>query len=215
MLLKDGCVRAGLSWQLTMTIEGSGSRLSSGKPCLIPFLLPIYKNIRKTPQGAMMLAIRHYEDSTDRAQVIELWRSVFGYETAHNEPSVAISKKIATNDGMFFVATEGLSIIGTVMAGYDGHRGWLYAIAVHPEHRCSGLGSRLVRFAEEALTGVGCMKINLQLLATNEATAAFYKSLGYSVEPRLSMGKVLHTNVSDNRGDFNPAERGHATDLKR
>jgi ribosomal protein S18 acetylase RimI-like enzyme len=197
-----------------MTIEGV-SRLSSGKPSLIPFLLPIYRNIRNTPQGAEMLAIRHYEDSTDRAQVIELWRTVFGYETAHNEPSLAISKKIATDDGMFFVATEGLSIIGTVMAGYDGHRGWLYAVAVHLEHRCSGLGSRLVRFAEEALTGVGCMKINLQLLATNEATAAFYKSLGYSVEPRLSMGKVLHTNVPDKSGAFNREHPGHTSHLKR
>jgi len=147
-----------------------------------------------------MLSIRQYEDSTDRAHVIDLWRNIFGYETAHNEPTLVISKKIVTNDGMFFVATEGASIVGTVMAGYDGHRGWLYAVAVHPVHRCNGLGSRLVRFAEAALTEVGCMKINLQLLATNEATAAFYKSLGYSVEPRLSMGKVLHTNASDRSG---------------
>ncbi|MFZ4478464.1 MAG: GNAT family acetyltransferase [Rhodoferax sp.] len=149
-----------------------------------------------------MQAIRQYEDSTDRAHVVELWRTVFGYESAHNEPTLVIFKKTATDDGMFFVATEGVSIIGTVMAGYDGHRGWLYALAVHPAHRCNGLGSRLVRFAEATLTEVGCMKINLQLLATNEATAAFYKSLGYSIEPRLSMGKVLHTNVSDSSGAF-------------
>ena len=142
-----------------------------------------------------MVAIRRYEDSTDREQVIELWQTVFGYEATHNEPSLAISKKIATNDGMFFVATNEGNIVGTVMAGYDGHRGWLYAVAVHPDQRCSGLGSKLVRFAEEALTEVGCMKINLQLIATNEATSAFYKSLGYSVEPRVSMGKILHSNV--------------------
>lgn len=162
-----------------------------------------------------MLAIRQYEDSTDRAQVIELWRTVFGYETAHNEPSLAISKKVATNDGMFFVATEGLNIIGTVMAGYDGHRGWLYAVAIHPEQRRSGLGSRLVRFAEVALSGVGCMKINLQLLATNEATAAFYKSLGYSVEPRVSMGKVVRTNVPVNSGAFDQGEPGHTSHFQR
>lgn len=162
-----------------------------------------------------MQAIRQYEDSTDRSHVIELWRTVFGSETAHNAPALAISKKIATNDGMFFVASEESNIIGTVMAGYDGHRGWLYAVAVHPAHRCNGLGSRLVRFAEAALTEVGCMKINLQLLATNEATAVFYKSLGYSVEPRLSMGKVLHTNVSDNSGVSNREELGYAPDLIR
>ncbi|MDO8320786.1 GNAT family acetyltransferase [Rhodoferax sp.] len=145
-----------------------------------------------------MVAIRGYDDSTDRGQVIELWRTVFGYEAAHNEPSLAISKKTATNDGMFFVASKEGRIVGTVMAGYDGHRGWLYAVAVHPDQRCSGLGRKLVRCAEEALTEVGCMKINLQLLVTNEATSAFYKSLGYSVEPRVSMGKILHANVPVN-----------------
>ena len=77
------------------------------------------------------------------------------------------------------------------MAGYDGYRGWLYSVAVAPTKRHRGLGSSVVHHAEKALAALGCMKINLQLLATNEATAAFYKSVGYSVEPRLSMGKVL------------------------
>ena len=53
-----------------------------------------------------MPIIRQYKDTTDRIQVVELWRNVFGYETAHNEPNLAISKKIATNDGLFFVAVE-------------------------------------------------------------------------------------------------------------
>ena len=64
-----------------------------------------------------------------------------------------------------------------------------------PVKRLSGLGSSFVHHAEEALTDLGCMKINLQLLATNEATAAFYKSIGYSVEPRLSMGKLITPSV--------------------
>ena len=72
-----------------------------------------------------MPTIRQYEDATDRFQVVELWRNVFGYEIAHNEPNLAISKKIATNDGLFFVAVEHTDIVGTIMAGYDGHRGWL------------------------------------------------------------------------------------------
>ena len=139
----------------------------------------------------MMHTIRQYKDTTDRTQVIALWRNVFGYETAHNEPNLAISKKIATQDGLLFVAVDNNNIMGTIMAGYDGHRGWLYSVAVHPSKRLSGLGSMLVHHAEKALANLGCLKINLQLLATNEATAAFYKSLGYSVEPRVSMGKVL------------------------
>ena len=145
-----------------------------------------------------MPEIRGYEDSTDRSQVIELWQTVFGYETAHNAPGLTIAKKVAVQDGLLFVATEGAVVIGTIMAGYDGHRGWLYAVAVHPEKQRSGLGRRLVHTAEAALVAVGCMKVNLQLLASNEATAAFYKSLGYTIEPRVSMGKILHANVPPN-----------------
>ena len=142
-----------------------------------------------------MPTIREYIDAADRDNVSSLWRSVFGYETAHNEPSLAIEKKLNADDHLFFVAEEQGLLVGTAMAGYDGHRGWLYAIAVHPHCRRAGLGSRLVRHAEHALLSIGCMKVNLQLLATNEATAAFYKSMGYAVEPRISMGKVLHENV--------------------
>ena len=144
--------------------------------------------------------LREYHDATDRDGVITLWRTVFGYETAHNDPSLAIARKLEVNDHLFFIAEEGNRLVGTAMAGYDGHRGWLYAIAVHPECRRTGLGSLLVRQAERALASIGCMKINLQLLATNEATAAFYRSLGYAVEPRISMGKVLHENVPVDRG---------------
>ncbi len=138
-----------------------------------------------------MPTFRQYIDTTDRIQVVELWRNVFGYETAHNEPNLAISKKIATQDGLFFVAVENTGIAGTIMAGYDGHRGWLYSVAVDPKQRFNGLGSALVHHAEKALAELGCMKVNLQLLDTNEATAAFYKSIGYAVEPRVSMGKLL------------------------
>ena len=147
-----------------------------------------------------MPTLREYRDATDRDGVIALWRTVFGYETAHNDPSLAIARKLEVNDHLFFIAEEGNRLVGTAMAGYDGHRGWLYAIAVHPECRRTGLGSLLVRHAERALASIGCMKINLQLLATNEATAAFYRSLGYAVEPRISMGKVLHENVPVDRG---------------
>jgi ribosomal protein S18 acetylase RimI-like enzyme len=147
-----------------------------------------------------MANLREYNDATDREQVISLWRTVFGYEAAHNDPLLAIAKKLSVNDHLFFVAEDRGKLVGTAMAGYDGHRGWLYAIAVHPSLRRTGLGSRLVRHAEQALVAAGCMKVNLQLLATNETTAAFYKALGYSVEPRISMGKVLHENVPTQSG---------------
>lgn len=152
-----------------------------------------------------MSNIRQYNETTDREQVISLWHTVFGYETAHNEPSLAIAKKVHVNDRLFFVAEANGTVIGTAMAGYDGHRGWLYAIAVHPHCRHTGIGSNLVRHAERALASLGCLKVNLQLLATNEATAAFYESMGYSVEPRISMGKVFHENVPSQGVTPNPS----------
>ena len=143
-----------------------------------------------------MPTIRCYQDPSDRAQVVDLWRMVFGYEAAHNDPALAIDTKLAVEDGLFFAAELESRIVGTVMAGYDGHRGWLYAVAVHPAQRGTGLGSRLVRHAEAALARRGCLKINLQLVGSNAATAAFYESLGYVVEPRVSMGKVLADNIT-------------------
>ena len=86
-------------------------------------------------------------------------------------------------------------VVGTVMAGYDGHRGWLYSVAVSPAHRKLGAGRQLVAHAEQALAGRGCLKINLQLLQSNAAVVAFYASMGYAVEPRVNMGKLLHENI--------------------
>ncbi len=77
------------------------------------------------------------------------------------------------------------------MAGYDGHRGWLYAVAVDPGQRRGGVGTALVRHAEQMLRDLGCGKVNLQVRATNAAVVSFYERLGYAVEERISMGKRL------------------------
>ena len=81
------------------------------------------------------------------------------------------------------------------MAGYDGHRGWIYSVAVAPSYLRRGIGARLVSFAEKALTAKGCVKINLQIMEGNESVAAFYSSLGFSVEKRVSMGKRIQQNI--------------------
>ncbi len=109
-----------------------------------------------------MDAIAEYSNEHHRRCVVELWKTVFGYETAHNTPSLAIVKKLAAADGLFFVTLSGHEVVGTVLAGYDDHRGWLYSVAVHPSHRRKCIGMNLVRHAEDALTARGCMKINLQ-----------------------------------------------------
>ena len=97
--------------------------------------------------------------------------------------------------GLFFVAMDKKTVIGTILAGYDGHRGWLYSVAVHADYRRHGLGSSLVRHAEQALAALGCMKINLQITGGNDTVVGFYEALGYGVEPRISMGKKMVENI--------------------
>ena len=130
-----------------------------------------------------------YNDSQHRDQTIQLWKQVFAYDTAHNEPNLVLDKKLAFDDDLLFLANENGTVVGTIMAGYDGHRGWLYSVAVHPLHRKQGIGSVLVKHAENQLVKRGCMKINLQIMEGNESVAAFYETLGYCIEKRVSMGK--------------------------
>ena len=141
------------------------------------------------------VVIKRFENRSHRDQVIALWESVFGEPTAHNRPGLAIDKKIEINDDLFFVALIDELLVGTTMAGYDGHRGWIYSVAVHPSYRNQGIGSALVSYAERALASKGCMKVNLQILQSNKSTSVFYESLGYAVEPRVSMGKLIHENI--------------------
>ncbi|WP_426108220.1 GNAT family acetyltransferase [Pseudomonas sp. TWR1-1-4] len=159
----------------------------------------VYHGNERTLVMEKALLSRHpigpYRDRPHRAQVVALWQEAFGYDTAHNLPTLAIDKKLAVNDGLFFVAMDKKTVIGTILAGYDGHRGWLYSVAVHADYRRHGLGSSLVRYAEQALTALGCMKINLQINGGNEAVVGFYEALGYGVEPRISMGKKIAENI--------------------
>lgn len=141
------------------------------------------------------MQIHQYKDSVHRLQVIQLWELVFAYTAAHNDPAFTIDQKWRAKDGLFFVATREETVMGTAMAGFDGHRGWLYAIAVHPDDRKRGVGSALVKHAEQALAEKGCCKINLQIVTSNQTASGFYEKLGYLVEPRISMGKRLDNSL--------------------
>ncbi|HTK36657.1 MAG TPA: GNAT family acetyltransferase [Caulobacteraceae bacterium] len=119
-----------------------------------------------------------------------LWRETFPDAPPRNQAAAAIPAKLAVQPDLFLIALEGDGVVGTVMAGYDGHRGWLYSVAVRPSHQRLGVGSALVREAERRLEALGCLKINLQVLPENSAVAAFYEKLGYAIEARISMGKL-------------------------
>ena len=77
---------------------------------------------------------------------------------------------------------------------FDGHRGWIYYLAVDPEYRRKGIGTRLMKTVEEKLTNLGCPKLNLQIRANNHHVQAFYETIGYGVEDRISMGKKITSN---------------------
>jgi ribosomal protein S18 acetylase RimI-like enzyme len=136
------------------------------------------------------MAVRVFRES-DAAVVAALWRAVFPDDPPHNAPELVIRQKRAVQPELFFVAEDGGELVGTVLAGYDGHRGWLYAVAVRPDRRRRGVGTTLVRHAEAALAVRGCPKVNLQVRASNAAVVAFYERLGYRVEDRVSLGKRL------------------------
>ena len=98
---------------------------------------------------------------------------------------------MVVDDGLFFVAVSGDKVIGTIMAGYDGRRGWIYSLAVHADHRRSGVATALVMRMERRLETLGCVKINLHLVPENGSAQTFYETLGYKVEPRISMSKHM------------------------
>lgn len=128
-----------------------------------------------------------YFDGVDR-----LWTRVFPDDPPRNRAAHAIPAKLALEDGLFWVALdENDRVIGTTMAGWDGHRGWLYAVAVDENCRRGGVGKALVEHAVAALKARGCEKVNLQIREGNEAVTAFYESLGFAVEPRTSMGRMI------------------------
>jgi len=135
------------------------------------------------------VTIRPYQP-TDEEQVVEVWR-LCGLVVPPNDPRQDIQRKMQVQPELFLVGVFEERIAATVMAGYDGHRGWLYALAVAPDLQRHGLGRRIVEEAEARLKAVGCRKINLQVRASNTAVIGFYESLGFAVEERVSLGKRL------------------------
>ncbi len=129
----------------------------------------------------------------DEELVVQLWIDC-GLVVPWNDPHRDIQRKLQVQPEMFLVAFSEDQIIGTVMAGYDGHRGWINFLAVHPRHQRTGVAARLMDDAEALLRAGGCPKINLQVRSTNAGVIEFYKRMGFTVDDVVSLGKRLEAD---------------------
>lgn len=143
-----------------------------------------------------MIGLRSYRD-LDLDAVVALWETVFPDSPGWNDPRADIERTLCVQKDLFLVATHDMEVVGTAMAGFDGHRGWVYYLAVSPDHRGQGIGRALMRETERRLVDLGCTKLNLQVRADNPQAVDFYRQLGYEIEPRISLGKRLgHARAS-------------------
>ena len=132
--------------------------------------------------------VRVYRAS-DYFAVIALWKTCFPNDPAWNDPAEIIRLKLTQQPELFFVCISGGQVVGSVLAGFDGFRGWINKLATRPDHQYKGVATLLLKAAEEALVELGCPKINLQVRAENAEVVSVYVGAGYAVEPLISMGK--------------------------
>ena len=126
----------------------------------------------------------------DEAPLIKLWERC-ELVVAWNDPSKDISRKVQLDSEGLLLGWHDNSLIASVMAGYEGHRGWINYLAVDPEFRLKGLGRTMMKAAETYLEQFECPKINLQIRAENHQVIGFYKSIGFLQEDVVNMGKSL------------------------
>ena len=139
-----------------------------------------------------MMKIRPFQTG-DETAVVQLWQDC-GLVRPVNDPHKDIRRKVSAQPDLFLVGTNDTRIVATVMAGYDGHRGWLNYLAVAPDQQRGGLGRQMVAEAEQRLRARGCPKINLQVLRSNAGVMEFYRKIGFSEDDVASMGKRLETD---------------------
>ncbi|MGB4777884.1 GNAT family acetyltransferase [Microbacterium sp.] len=137
----------------------------------------------------MTVSIRRF-DVADTDAVVLLWQEV-GLTRPWNNPYQDISRKLTVQPELFLVAADESGVVGSVMAGYDGHRGWLYYLATSPARRGEGIARRLVERAEELLIELGCPKVQLMVRPENLEVHDFYSALGFEPFDTWTTGKRL------------------------
>ena len=142
-----------------------------------------------TSQSTLPVTIRPF-GSDDESALIKLWQSC-GLTRPWNDPSRDIARKMAVQPELFFVAQMGMQVVGSLMGGYDGHRGWAYYLAVHPEHRRRGIARNLMTTLESALLEMGCPKLNIMVREDNAAAQGFYNKVGYGRDAVSTLSRRL------------------------
>jgi len=143
-----------------------------------------------------LMQIRSFRPEDEEA-VVSLWRRC-DLVRPWNDPHKDIRRKLAVGPDWFLVGVLDNQIVACVMAGYEGHRGWLNYLAVEPGQQRHGLARAIVTEAERLLREAGCPKINLQIRTSNHGVIEFYRRLGYSTDDVVGMGKRLE---SDDKAD--------------
>ncbi len=136
-----------------------------------------------------MMQIRTFQ-AADESAVVALWDEC-GLTRSWNNPRKDIARKLAVQPELLLVGVIDAELKASVMAGYEGHRGWMNYLAVAPRLRGRGYGRALVEHVERLLLERGCPKINLQVRASNPEAVAFYRRLGYAQDESISLGKRL------------------------
>ncbi len=126
----------------------------------------------------------------DEAAVVALWEQC-GLTRPWNDPRRDIARKLTEQPELFLVGTVAGEVVATAMVGFDGHRGWVYYLAVAPARRTAGLGRRLMQEAERLLIERGCPKVNLLVRSSNTDTLGFYRRLGFTQDDVVSLGRRL------------------------
>jgi len=138
------------------------------------------------------MKIRPFE-LKDEEQVIVLWKEC-KLVVPWNDPKKDIQRKLKVNPELFLVGELDGVIVGSIMGGYEGHRGWVNYLAVSPSHQKKGYGRQLMDALEVKLREMGCPKINLQVRDTNLEVIEFYKAIGYNMDHVVGMGKRLESD---------------------
>ena len=141
--------------------------------------------------------IRNYQPG-DETDVISLWREC-ELVVPWNNPLTDIARKTADSPHLFFIGRIDEQLGARCMAGYDGHRGWIYFLAVRKTHRHKGLAARLVRHVETKLIELGCPKLELMVRNGNTSVISFYRNIGFNPDPVMVLSKRL---IEDDDHDF-------------